>query len=159
VGVLPDDVEVGVPLEELSADVVGLLKRWRPASDMLGGPGTVIAAYPGSVPQRLRGLHSLIDGHRTVGELTEASGHGDVGTIVDLADLVDAHCAVPITGEMGALEQRLAMLAALEHPDASRSRPAQPNLSVIPGGQADEPVEQPDDDDLLAALLRGVRGV
>ena len=50
------------------------------------------------------------------------------------------------------------MLAALEHPsEPERSRPSQPNLSVIPGGAAQaEPVEE---DDLLATILKGVRGV
>jgi hypothetical protein len=158
VDVLPDDVEVAFPLAELSADVMQLLQRWRPAADLLGGPTTVIGVYPGAVPGRLRGLHSLIDGHRTVAELTEASGHGEIGTVVDLADLIEARCAVPISGPMGAVEQRLAMLAALEHPsEPERSRPSQPNLSVIPGGAAQaEPVEE---DDLLATILKGVRGV
>lgn len=161
--VLPDDVNVAFPLADLSADVVALLKRWRPASDLLGGPSTVIAAYPGTVPQQLRGLHSLIDGHRTVGDLMEASGHGEIGTIVDLADLVDARCAVPNTGQMGALEQRLAMLAALEEPGVATARRASPNLSVIRGGAAQtedtkRPDEQPDDE-LLATFIRGVRGV
>lgn len=158
VDVLPDDVEVAFPLAELSADVVQLLQRWRPAADLLGGPTTVIGAYPGAVPGRLRGLHSLIDGHRTVAELTEASGHGEIGTVVDLADLIEARCAVPLTGHMGAVEQRLAMLAALEQPsEPEQGRASQPNLSVIPGGAAQaEPVEE---DDLLATILKGVRGV
>lgn len=155
---LPDDVEVVLPVSDLGGEVSALLRRWRPASDLVGGPNTVMAAYPGSVPERLRGLHSLIDGHRTVSELVDASGHGDIGTVVDLAELIEARCATPMTGSMGALEQRLAMLAALETPaQAPGQRPAGPNLSVIPGGAAAEP--EPPPDDLLATILKGVRGV
>ncbi len=168
VDALPDDVGVSLALAELGRDVVELLKRWRPASDLLGGPNTVITAYPGAIPEPLRGLHSMIDGHRTVGELIEASGHGEIGTVVDLADLVEARCAVPMTGEMGALEQRLAMLSALEHPsgsDRARAEGSAPNLSVIPGGAAQEEQTSGDaateavPDDLLTTLLKGVRGV
>lgn len=153
---LPDDVGVALPLADLSGQVTMLLRRWRPASDALGGHATVMAPYPGEVPDRLRGLHSLIDGHRTVGELIEASGHGDVGTVVDLADLVEAHCAVPMTGGMGALEQRLAMLAAMESP-AKQTQPAGPNLAVIPGGRQEQPPTEAED--LLTTIIRGVRGV
>ncbi len=155
---LPDDVDLSFPVAGLGVEVTGMLKRWRPASDLLGGPNTVIAPYPGQVPGRLRGLYSLIDGHRTVAELIDASGHGDVGTVVDLADLVEAGCATPMSGSMGALEQRLAMLAAMEHPTKPEAKPA-PNLSVIPGGaQATPPAAEPSED-LLATLLKGVRGV
>lgn len=159
VDVLPDDVGVALAIGDLGAEVTALLRRWRPASDLLGGPHTVMAAYPGDVPDRLRGLHSLVDGHRTVAELIDASGHGEIGTVVDLADLVEARCVTPLTGSMGALEQRLAMLAALETPTESSGRPT-PNLSVIPGGAAtaEEPEAEPADD-LLSTILRGVRGV
>lgn len=153
---LPDDVTVSFPLADLSAEVTALLRRWRPASDALGGQTTVMAPYPGEVPDRLRGLHSLIDGHRSVGELIEASGHGDVGTVVDLADLVDAHCAVPLTGAMGALEQRLAMLTAMEAP-TKQPQPSGPNLAVIPGGRQQQPAAETED--LLSTIIRGVRGV
>lgn len=169
---LPDDVEVSLPVARLGVLVTQLLQRWRPASDQLGGPATVMAPHPGEVSARLRGLHSLIDSRRSVTELIVASGHGEVGTVVDLAELVTAGCATPVTGSMGALEQRLAMLSALESP-ASEVRPAR-TLSVIPGGAADPATgvgapRQPSpgsgagdegtSDDLLATLLRGVRGV
>lgn len=171
---LTDDVEVALPVTQLGVLVTQLLQRWRPAYDQLGGPGTVMAPHPGEVSARLRGLHSLIDGHRSVGELTVASGHGEVGAVVDLAELVTAGCATPVTGSMGALEQRLAMLAALEAPD-SEARPAR-SLSVISGGgdtvaqtaaqnrvRAGRKVASEADhdtsDDLLTTLLRGVRGV
>lgn len=164
--VLPDDVGVGYPLAELGADITALLRRWRPASDLLGGTTTVMAAYPGEVPDRLRGLHSLIDGHRTVGELIDASGHGDIGTVVDIAELVEARCATPLTGAMGALEQRLAMLSAVESPPVAevpgrtRTRRPGPNLSVIPGGSGPAaPAAQAAPEDLLTTILRGVRGV
>jgi hypothetical protein len=166
---LPDDVGVSFALSELGREVVEILKRWRPASDLLGGADTVIGAYPGAIPEHLLGLHSLIDGHRTVGELIEASGHGEIGTVVDLADLVDAGCAIPMTGEMGALEQRLAMLSALEQPVSGGERTERerqvPNLSVIPGGAAtthsspQRPPAEATGEDLLAALLKAVRGV
>lgn len=157
VEVLPDDIDMSFPVAGLGTEVTGMLKRWRPASDLLGGPNTVIAPYPGHVPGRLRGLHSLIDGHRTVAELIDASGHGDIGTVVDLADLVEARCAAPLSGSMGALEQRLAMLAAMEHPEKPAAKPS-PNLSVIRGGAEAEPAaEEPED--LLSTLLKGVRGV
>jgi hypothetical protein len=159
---VPDDVDVTVGLAELGTHVAGLLRRWRPASDLLGGPHTVMSAYPGQVPERLRGLHSLIDGHRTVAELVDASGHGDIGTVVDLADLVEAGAATALSGSMGALEQRLAMLAAVEHPVPAAHQPSrrqQPNLSLIPGGaQEAAPVAQ-EADDLLSVILKGVRGV
>ena len=102
---------------------------------------------------------TLIDGHRTVAELIDASGHGDIGTVVDLADLVEAGCATPMSGSMGALEQRLAMLAAMEHPDKPVGK-ATPTLSVIPGGAQPEPEVEPEQtEDLLSTLLKGVRGV
>ncbi len=86
-------------------------------------------------------------------------GTATSATVVDLADLVEARCVTPLTGSMGALEQRLAMLAALETPTESSGRPT-PNLSVIPGGAAtaEEPEAEPADD-LLSTILRGVRGV
>lgn len=159
VDALPDDIDLTFPVAGLGTEVTGMLKRWRPASDLLGGPNTVIAPYPGQVPGRLRGLHSLIDGHRTVAELIDASGHGDIGTVVDLADLVEAGCATPMSGSMGALEQRLAMLAAMEHPDKPVGK-ATPTLSVIPGGAQPEPAVEPEEtEDLLSTLLKGVRGV
>ena len=154
---IPDDVDASLPVTELGSEVGALLRRWRPASDMVGGPNTVMAAYPGQVPDRLRGLHSLIDGHRTVADLVDASGHGDIGTVVDLADLIEAGCATPMTGSMGALEQRLAMLSALETPRQEPTRAAGPNLSVIPGGAQNTDDEQADD--LLTTFLKGVRGV
>lgn len=154
---LPDDIDMAFPVAGLGTEVTSMLKRWRPASDLLGGPNTVIAPYPGHVPGRLRGLHSLIDGHRTVAELIDASGHGDIGTVVDLADLVEVRCAAPLSGSMGALEQRLAMLAAMEHPEKPAAKPS-PNLSVIHGGADAEPAAE-QADDLLSTLLKGVRGV
>lgn len=165
--VVPDDVGVVFPLAEMAADVTALLKRWRPAADLLGGSSTVMAAHPGAVPAHLRGLHSLIDGRRTVAELIEASGHGTVGTVVDLADLVDADCAIPVIAGSGAVEHRLAMLSAIEDAPAPTKRPQAPHLAVIPGGTAAEEVSEAapetpardDDQDLLTAILRGVRGV
>lgn len=172
---LTDDVGVVLPVTRLGVLVTQLLQKWRPASDQLGGPGTVFAPHPGEVAPRLRGLHSLIDGHRSVAELVVASGHGEVGAVVDLAELLANGCATPVTGSMGALEQRLAMLSALETPE-SAARPTR-TLSVIPGGAQGGPsgaAEQgrshpapgrmagSDDDtpdDLLTMLLRGVRGV
>ena len=163
---LPDDVGVVFPLAEMAADVTALLKRWRPAADLLGGSNTVMAAHPGAVPAHLRGLHSLIDGRRTVSELIEASGHGTVGTVVDLADLVAADCAIPVIAGAGAVEHRLAMLSAIEDAPAPTKRPQAPHLAVIPGGTAAEEVKetaqapaQDEDQDLLSAILRTVRGV
>jgi hypothetical protein len=155
---VPDDVDAALPVSELGSEVGALLRHWRPASDMVGGPNTVMAAYPGRVPDRLRGLHSLIDGHRTVADLVDTSGHGDIGTVVDLAALIEAGCATPMTGSMGALEQRLAMLSALETP-SQPARPAGPNLSVIPGGAQAADDEAEAEDDLLTTFLKGVRGV
>lgn len=160
--VVPDDVGVVFPLSELAADVTALLKRWRPAADLLGGSNTVMAAHPGEVPAHLRGLHSLIDGRRSVAELIEASGHGTVGTVVDLADLVDADCAIPVIAGSGAVEHRLAMLSAVEDAPAPVKRPQAPHLAVIPGGTPAEDVgkeAEPAEQDLLSAILRGVRGV
>lgn len=164
---LPDDVGVSIPLSHLGVDVTALLKRWRTASDQLGGLRTVMAAHPGEVPLALRGLHSLIDGRRSVADLIEASGHGVVGTVVDLAELVDAGCAEPVVAGAGALEQRLAMLSALEDvPAAARAgRVSAPHLAVIPGGGAaevgkgDRTVSPALEDDVLSVILRGVRGV
>jgi len=157
---LPDDIDTAFPVADLGAQVSKLLRRWRPASDLLGGPNTVIAVHPGKVPRPLRGLHALIDGHRTVAELIDSSGHGDIGTIVDLADLVEARCAMPITGSMGALEQRLAMLAALETPP-EKPTGTTPRFSVITGGAASEQAHEAGDgsDDLLSTILKGVRGI
>lgn len=161
---LPDDVGVSFPLAELGPEITGLLHKWRPASDLLGGLNSVIASHPGQVPARLQGVYSLIDGHRTVSDLIEASGHGRVGTIVDLAELVNAGCAHPVVGDTGAVEQRLAMLSALETPGPATEQPQGPHLAVIKGGveDADETVaatEEPAAEDLLSILLRGVRGV
>lgn len=162
---LPDDVGVSFPLAELGPEITGLLQKWRPASDMLGGLDSVIASHPGPVPARLQGVYSLIDGYRTVADLIEASGHGRVGTVVDLAELVHAGCAHPVVGDAGAVEQRLAMLSALETPGGAAPEQARgPHLAVIKGGadDADETqaaAEQPAAEDLLSILLRGVRGV
>lgn len=158
---LPDDLGRGFPLTEIGPQISHLLQRWRPASDALGGPRTVMAVYPGPVPSHLTGLHALIDGHRTVIDLIEASGHGEIGTVVDLADLVDAGCAAPLTGTLGAVEQRLAMLSALEHASPQQPEP-HPRFTVIEGegaGVAAQPQPQPAEDDLLTALIKGVRGV
>lgn len=163
---LPDDVGEAFPLARMGSDITALLKKWRPASDLLGGPRTVISAYPGPVPDHLRGLYSLIDGHRSVGELIEASGHGMVGTVVDLADLVEARCAVPAVGTESVVEQRLAMLSVLEEPTGKATPRAVPQLAVIHGGAAadDEQEMGPapageEAQDLLTTILRGVRGV
>jgi hypothetical protein len=162
---LPDDVGVAFPLQDVAGEVTGLLNRWRPAADVLGGAATVMAAHPGEVPAALRGLHSLIDGRRSVAELIEVSGHGSIGTVVDLADLVAAQCAVPVVGGAGVVEQRLAMLSAVEDvPAPPPARPSAPHLAVIPGGSAAEEHSRaapaPDDEqDLLTVILRGVRGV
>jgi hypothetical protein len=164
---LPDDVGMAFALTDIAGEVTGLLKRWRPAADLLGGSHTVMAAHPGEVPAHLRGLHSLIDGRRTVAELVEASGHGTVGTVVDLADLVQADCAVPVVAGSGAVEQRLAMLSAVEDVPVTAARPSAPHLAVIPGGSVAEDKSkdtaatsaQDDGEDLLTVILRGVRSV
>lgn len=156
---LPDDLGRGFPLADIGPQISQLLHRWRPASDALGGSKTVMAVYPGPVPAHLTGLHSLIDGHRTVIDLVEASGHGEIGTVVDLADLVEAGCAAPLTGKVGAVEQRLAMLSALEHASPQQPEP-HPRLTVIEGEGAGVSVQaQPPEQDLLKALIKGVRGV
>ena len=67
----------------------------------------------------------------------------------------------------GAVEHRLAMLSAIEDAPAPTKRPQAPHLAVIPGGTAAEEVSEAapetpardDDQDLLTAILRGVRGV
>ena len=161
---LPDDVDVAVPLTELGAEITTLLRRWRVAVDYLGGDTTVIAAHPGTVPVHLRGLHALIDGRRTITELMVVSGHGPVGTVVDLAELVEAGCAAPVVAGSQAVEQQLAMLSVLEQAPATQSNPAPVHLAVINGGaSADDSHEAaPADEgeqDLLTVILRGVRGV
>ncbi len=50
---LPDDLGRGFPLTEIGPQISHLLQRWRPASDALGGPRTVMAVYPGPVPSHL----------------------------------------------------------------------------------------------------------
>lgn len=156
VDAIPDDAGVSFPLSVLGPRIGAMLGRWRPASDLLGGPTTVIGAHPGEVPPRLRGVHALIDGKRTVAQLIDASGHGNIATVVEIAELIDAGCAVPAIGDVGPVEQRLAMLSALEGP--VDEEPTAPKLAVIQGGSGadEEPEEQTD---LLGALLRGVRGV
>lgn len=162
---LPDDVGVRVPLAELGAEVTALLRQWRVATDRLGGLQTVIARAPGEVPPGLVGVHALIDGRRTVRDLVELSGHGAVGTVVDVAALVQAGCAAPVVTGQAAVEQQLAMLSVLE--DATPVAPQRstgPHLAVIPGGAAAdevvEPASQEDtEQDLLSVILRGVRGV
>lgn len=163
VNALPDDVGVSVGLTDLGAEITALLRRWRVASDSLGGLTTVMSAHPGAVPAHLRGLHALIDGRRTVADLIEASGHGTVGTMVDLADLVQAGCAAPILAGTAEVQQQLAMLSVLETPVAPDARPG-PHLAVINGGASADDVEEAGpaaeaEPDLLTVILRGVRGV
>lgn len=161
---LPDDVDLRIPLSELGAEVSALLRKWRAATDNLGGLDTVIAAHPGAVPVHLQGLHALIDGRRTVGDLVEASGHGRVGTVVDIGDLVQSGCAAPVVAGSAAVEQQLAMLSVIEEAPAPAARSAPVHLAVIPGGASAE--EKPEavpavdgEQDLLSVILRGVRGV
>lgn len=161
---LPDDVGVSLPLSTLGAQITELLRKWRAASDHLGGAGTVVSALPGTVPDHLRGLHALIDGRRTVAELVEASGHGEVGTVVDLGDLVAAGCASPVTAGAPAVEQQLQMLSVLEDAVPTPTRPHGVHLAVIQGAaSADDEKEaapaQDNEQDLLTVILRGVRGV
>ncbi len=161
---LPDDVDARIPLAELGPLITALLRKWRTARDLLGGQDTVIAAHPGPVPPHLRGLHALIDGRRRVGELIEASGHGEVGTVVDLGDLVEAGCAAPVVAGAAAVEQQLAMLSVLEEAPPAKAGASPVHLAVIPGGASAEDDSEkssavPEEQDLLAVILRGVRGV
>jgi hypothetical protein len=162
---LPDDVDIRIPLSELGAEVTALLRKWRAATDILGGPGTVIAAHPGPVPVHLQGLHALIDGRRTVGDLVEVGGHGTVGTVVDVGDLVQSGCAAPVVAGTAAVEQQLAMLSVIEETPAPLGQPGPVHLAVIPGGASADgtaeavPADEGEEQDLLTVILRGVRGV
>lgn len=163
VSALPDDVGVSVPLTDLGTQITTLLRKWRAASNALGPLTTVMGAHPGVVPGHLRGVHALIDGRRTVSDLIEASGHGTVGTAVDLGDLVQAGCAAPVVAGTAQVEQQLAMLSVLETPSETAPRPG-PRLAVINGAASADDVQEaaPADDteqDLLTVFLRGVRGV
>ncbi len=112
----------------------------------------------------MHGVHALIDGRRTVADLVEATGHGAVGTVVDVGRLVQAGCAAPVVAGAAAVEAQLAMLSVLEEPPAAQVRPAGPHLAVIPGGASAEELHEPPqqeetEQDLLSVILRGVRGV
>lgn len=163
VDALPDDVGVSLALSDLGAQITDLLRKWRAAADSLGGPTTVISALPAPVPAHLRGLHALIDGRRTVADLIEASGHGAVGTVVDVGDLVSAGCASPVLAGTPEVEQQLAMLSVREVPVENPQR-GSPHLAVIRGGASADDVEEAGsgketEEDLLTVILRGVRGV
>ena len=151
----PDDVGLSAPVDLLVAEGQRRLASWPALRALLPSPQAVLRLAPAPVDEPVLSrdewsLLTCIDGWRTVEDIVDLSGRGEYAVVEALAALVDRGLvtAVPEPTD-AAFTRRQALLGQLEQAAA----PTVPAARTA-GGSAG-----PVDEDLLARLMAGVRGL
>ena len=151
----PDDVGLSAPVDLLVAEGQRRLASWPALRALLPSPQAVLRLAPAPVDEPVLSrdewsLLTCIDGWRTVEDIVDLSGRGEYAVVEALAALVDRGLVTALPEAMdAAFTRRQALLGQLEQAAA----PTVPAARTA-GGSAG-----PVDEDLLARLMAGVRGL